>query len=125
MPAKKREKTKYTKTELKKFDKIIDQKLEQAQDQLDYYLNQIKELAHNEDAKVKGLNDGLGTVESERLHNMASRQKKLVQHLNNAKLRIQNDAYGTCRVSGKLISAERLKAVPHATLSIEAKQKSR
>ncbi len=125
MPAKKREKTKYTKKELKMFDKIIDKKLEEAQDQLEYYLNQIKELAHNDDAKVKGLDDGVGTAESERLHNMANRLRKHVQHLNNAKLRIQNDAYGTCRVSGKLISAERLKAVPHATLSIEAKQKAR
>jgi len=125
MPTKKRQKTKYTKRELKMFDKIIDQKLVQAQSQLEYYLNQIKDLADNDDTKVKGLDDGLGTVESERLHNMASRQRKLVQHLNNAKLRIQNDAYGICRESGKLISAERLKAVPHATLSIEAKQKSR
>ncbi len=125
MPAKKRQKTKYNKKELKMFDKIIDKKLIQAQDQLEYYLDQIKDMADNADAKLKGLGDGVGTVESERLNNMATRQRKLVQHLHNAKLRIQNDAYGICRESGKLISAERLKAVPHATLSIEAKQKSR
>jgi len=77
----------------------------------------------NQDNKIKGLDDGLSTFESERLTTMASRQKKHIQHLENALIRIENKIFGICRVSGNLISKERLKAVPHATLSIDAKQK--
>ena len=80
-------------------------------------------MAENPDSKIKGLDDGIGTVESERLTNLAVRQKNLIQHLENAKIRIKNKIYGVCRVTGKLISKERLRAVPHATLSIEAKQR--
>ena len=116
-------KTRYTDKELKMFEKIIDEKLGKAQEELDYYLSQINELAENDGTKIKGLDDGVGTIESTRLQQMASRQRKLIQHLNNAKLRIQNKVYGICRETGKLISKARLKAVPHATLSIEAKQK--
>lgn len=119
---KKVEKTRYTDKELKEFEKLIDGKLEVANEQLDYYLNQLKELAENPDAKIKGLDDGISTMESERITQMAARQRKLIQHLDNAKIRIQNKVYGICRATGKLISKERLKAVPHATLSIEAKQ---
>jgi len=117
------EKTRYSDDELKEFEAIIDQKLAKAKEELNYYLNQIKELAENDGTKVKGLDDGLGTIESTRLQQMASRQTKLIQHLNNAKMRISNKVYGVCRETGKLISKARLKAVPHATLSIEAKQK--
>lgn len=116
-------KTRYTDEELMEFDAIIDQKLQKATDELEYYRNQMSELAHNDDAKVKGLDDGIATVENERLIGMAARQQKLIQHLENAKIRIKNKVYGICRVTGKLISKERLKAVPHATLSIDAKQK--
>lgn len=115
-------KTRYSDKELEEFDSLIDDKLKVAHTQLDYYLNQLKELADNPDAKVKGLDDGLGTMESERISQLARRQKKYIQHLENAKIRIKNKVYGICRVTGKLISKERLKAVPHATLSIEAKQ---
>ncbi|MGA0283647.1 MAG: TraR/DksA family transcriptional regulator [Saprospiraceae bacterium] len=117
------EKTRYSDDELKEFEAIIDQKLAKAEEELNYYLNQIKELAENDGTKVKGLDDGQGTIESTRLQQMASRQTKLIQHLNNAKMRISNKVYGICRETGKLISKARLKAVPHATLSIEAKQK--
>jgi DnaK suppressor protein len=117
------EKTRYSDNELKEFEAIIDQKLAKAEEELNYYLNQIKELAENDGTKVKGLDDGQGTIESTRLQQMASRQTKLIQHLNNAKMRISNKVYGICRETGKLISKARLKAVPHATLSIEAKQK--
>jgi len=72
---------------------------------------------------VKGLDDGTGSAESDRITSMASRQQNLIQHLENAKIRIKNKVYGVCRQTGKLISKERLRAVPHATLSIEAKQK--
>lgn len=116
------EKTRYSNNELQEFEELIDKKLEKATSELNFYLNQINELAENDGTKIKGLDDGIGTLESSRLQQMASRQRKLIQHLNNAKLRIANKVYGVCRESGKLISKERLKAVPHATLSIEAKQ---
>ncbi len=117
-----RTKTRYSNKELKEFEALIDEKLSKAQEQLDFYLNQLADLADNPDAKVKGLDDGIGTAESERITNLAGRQRKLIQHLQNAKIRIKNKVYGICRETGKLISKERLKAVPHATLSIEAKQ---
>lgn len=116
-------KTKYNASERKEFGKLIDKKLEIANEQLNYYMDQIKEMSESPENKIKGLDDGISTVETERLYTMAARQKKLIQHLDNAKLRIQNKVYGVCRVTGKLISKERLKAVPHATLSIDAKKK--
>lgn len=118
-----KEKTRYTDTELAEFEKLIDDKLNVAHEQLSYYLKQIQELSENDDSKLKGLDDGISSVETERLYTMAARQKKLIQHLDNAKLRINNKVYGICRDTGKLIAKERLRAVPHATLSIEAKQK--
>ena len=122
-PQKQNTKTRYSDDELKEFDEIIDEKLTKARDQLEYYREQLSAMADNEDAKLRGLDDGISTGESERLMNMAARQQKLIQHLENAKIRIKNKVYGVCRETGKLISKERLKAVPHATLSIEAKQK--
>lgn len=116
-------KTRYSDRELQMFDKIIVGKLEKANEELNYYLNQIKELAEREETKIKGLDDGNGSLESERLQSLAARQRKLIQHLENARIRIQNKVYGICRDSGELISKARLKAVPHATLSIQAKQK--
>ena len=115
-------KTRYTDEELKEFDVLIDGKLDEARKQLEFYLKQLNDMADNPDAKVRGLDDGTGTAENERLTTMAARVQKHVQHLENAKIRIQNKVYGICRVSGKLISKERLRAVPHATLSIDAKQ---
>lgn len=117
------EKTRYSDDELVEFKEIIDTKLEKAQKQLAFYLQQLGEMADNQDNKIKGLDDGLSTFEAERLTTMASRQKKHIQHLENALIRIENKIFGVCRVTGKLISKERLKAVPHATLSIDAKQK--
>jgi DnaK suppressor protein len=114
-------KTRYSDEELEEFDKLIDEKLEKAKEQLQFYLSQLKDMSDNSDSKIKGLDDGISTSEAERLTNMAARQKKHVQHLENAKIRIKNKVYGICRVTGQLISKERLRAVPHATLSIEAK----
>lgn len=115
----------YSNKELTEFDAIIDQKIQQAEDQLKFYESQIEEMASNDASKVKGLDDGTSTVESERLQTLSVRQRKLIRHLENAKLRIKNKAYGICRETGKLISKERLKAVPHATLSIKAKERRR
>ena len=116
-------KTRYSNNELSEFQKIIEEKLIEAKKQLMFYKNQLSEMADNPDTKVKGLDDGLSTVENERLSSMALRMQKHIQHLENAKLRIKNKVYGICRVTGKLIAKERLVAVPHATLSIEAKEK--
>ena len=115
-------KSRYSDKELEEFDQLIDQKLIVAREQLEFYLKQLEDMAENPDNKIKGLDDGLSTLESERVSSLASRQQKLIQHLENAKIRIKNKVYGICRETGKLISKERLRAVPHATLSIEAKQ---
>lgn len=117
-------KTRYTDKELDFFRKLIDNKLEEAESQLEFYLSQIKSIGTNSDNKLKGLDDGTSTSETEQMYAMAARQRKYIQHLENAKLRIKNNIYGICRVTGNLISKERLKAVPHATLSIHAKLKS-
>ena len=117
-------KTRYGENELMEFEQIIDKKLEKSKQELSFYMNQLSDMADNPDSKVKGLDDGIGTAENERLTTMAARVKKHMQHLENAKIRIKNKVYGVCRVTGKLISKERLRAVPHATLSIEAKQQN-
>ena len=116
------ERTRYSDEELEEFDKLIDEKLDKAREQLDFYLSQLQDMSDNPDSKIKGLDDGISTTENERLTTLAGRTKKHIQHLENAKIRIKNKVYGICRVTGKLISKERLRAVPHATLSIEAKQ---
>lgn len=118
----KNEITRYSDSELEVFEKLINEKLTAARSELDFYMNQLQEMATNPDTKVKGLDDGLSTVESERLTTLAGRQRKLIMHLENALIRIKNKVYGVCRESGVLISKERLMAVPHATLSIAAKQ---
>jgi DnaK suppressor protein len=118
----KAEKTRYSDEELIEFRILIEQKLGKAKEQLRFYLEQMSEMADNSDNKIKGLDDGIGTAEGERLSDMAGRQRKLIQHLENALVRIRNKSYGICRETGDLIAKERLRAVPHATLSIEAKQ---
>lgn len=117
------EKTRYSDAELEEFKALIEGKKAKAEQQLQYYLGQLSDMADNADAKIKGLDDGITTMDNEIISNMAARQKKLIQHLDNALIRIQNKVYGICRETGKLISKERLRAVPHATLSIQAKQK--
>ncbi len=116
-------KTRYSSEELKEFERIVQQKLDKAQEQLEYYLGQLKSMHDNDDVKVKGLDDGTTAQELERISTYALRQRKLIEHLEKAQMRIKNGTYGICRQTGKLISKERLKAVPHATLSIEAKNK--
>lgn len=116
------EQTRYSDVELAEFKSIIEGKLTTAREQLEFYLNRLAEQTNSADGKVKGLDDGTSSMANEDTHNLANRQRKLVQHLENALLRIQNKVYGICRVSGKLISRERLRIVPHTTLSIHAKQ---
>lgn len=116
------QRSRYSDEELAEFEALILEKLESAKEQHIFYQTQLQELSENPDSKIKGLDDGISTSENERLTTMANRQKKHIQHLENALIRIKNKVYGICRVTGKLISKERLRAVPHATLSIEAKQ---
>ena len=116
------EKTRYTDEELDEFRVLIEEKVEKAKDQLRFYQQQIEDLADNPDSKIRGLDDGTGTAENEQLYQLAARQQKLIQHLENALIRVHNKTYGICRATGKLISKERLKAVPHATLCMEAKK---
>ncbi len=121
MDATTKNKTRYSDEELAEFRVLIEQKLEEAKKQLEYYKKQLAEMADNPDSKVKNLEDGTGSAEREQLTQLAARQENLIVHLENALLRIENKVYGICRKTGKLISKERLRAVPHATLSIDAK----
>lgn len=116
------EKTHYSDEELEEFRVLIVEKLKSAREELALYQQQLAERADNQDAKLKGLDDGTGTAETERLSGLASRQEKYIKHLENALIRIKNKVYGICRKTGKLIPKERLRAVPHATLSVEAKE---
>lgn len=122
MDSKSHDITRYSDEDLDEFRQIIEKKIERARGQLEYFEQQLKARADNPDAKVRGLDDGTGTAESEAISGMAIRQQKLLKHLENALIRIENKTYGVCRETGKLISKERLRAVPHATLSIAAKR---
>ena len=115
--------TRYSDEDLAMFESLINDRILKANEQLEYYKGQISELGDNDDSKFKSLGESTTAYDAERLYDLASRQRKLIQHLENAKLRIHNKVYGICRETGKLISKERLMAVPHATLSIEAKQR--
>lgn len=102
-------KTRYSDEELKEFEEVIQQKLHVAQAQLDSYLQQIKDNTSTND-KANGVEESIQSTENERLVQMAGRQKKLILHLQNAQLRIQNKVYGICRETGSLISKARLLA---------------
>ena len=114
--------TRYSDAELEEFRELITGRLQEAKKQLDYYLSQLAEQTNSEDGRKRGLDDGTHTHVSDGLQNQANRQRKLVQHLEYALMRIDNKVYGICRATGKLISKERLRLVPHTTLSIAAKQ---
>lgn len=116
------ERTRYSDEELEEFRILINEKLKQAKQQFDFYKNQLIESAEGDDSKLKGLDDGTTTMANEDMQAQAARQQKYVRHLENALIRIDNKVYGICRETGKLIAKERLKAVPHATLSIDAKK---
>ena len=119
------EKTRYSDEELQEFKDLINKKMEVARDELRYYQEQIRkqdEHGGDTDYKFTGLEDGSATVEKEYLNQMAARQLQYISHLEKALMRIENKTYGICRSTGNLISKERLKAVPHATLSIDAKK---
>ena len=119
------EKTTYTKNELEEFRKIILAKIESAQDDLDVLRSATANDSDNgtEDTSptFKQFEEGSSTLSKEENIKLAERQAKFIRNLSNALIRIENRTYGICRVTGKLIAKERLKLVPHATLSMEAK----
>ena len=118
------EKEKYSDAELQEFKELIEGKLVEARVDLEGLRNSLsyKDDHGTEDTSpsFKMMEDGSETLSREEMSNLAIRQEKFITHLENALTRIGNKTYGVCRVTGKLIPKERLKAVPHATLSIEA-----
>ncbi len=119
------EKTRYTDAELEEFRKLIIDKLDKAQKDYELLRNGITNLDGNDvmdtSPTFKVLEEGAATLSKEESGRLAQRQMKFIQHLQAALVRIENKTYGICRETGKLIPKERLRAVPHATLSIEAK----
>lgn len=118
-------KTRYSDKELQEFKALIVDRLESSRKELKYLheqINRTADVGSDDSNKFSGLEDGTGTSEKEYLSQMASRQITYIDHLEKALIRIANKSYGICRVTGKLINKERLRAVPHATLSIEAKK---
>jgi len=117
-------KTKYTDKELKEFEDLINEKLENAHKELSTLkasLTRDSDDSGDNFSSVKTLEDGADTAEKEQLSQLAGRQQKFVNNLENALVRIKNGTYGICIDTGKLISKERLRAVPHTQHSIEAK----
>lgn len=115
----------YSDSDLAEFKEIIMRKLDAAKKELNYLQGLITrkdEGGDMDDARYMTMEDGSVSMEREQLSQMASRQITFIDHLEKALMRIENKTYGICRVTGKLIDKARLRAVPHATLSIEAKQ---
>lgn len=119
------DKNRYSDEELMEFKEIILKKLEKAQADYEMYKNSITQNDGNDISDTsptfKVLEEGAATLSKEEAGKLAQRQQKFIQHLQAALVRIENKTYGICRETGKLISKERLRAVPHATLSIDAK----
>lgn len=118
-------KTRYSDAELDEFRDLINEKLKEAKEDLELLKGS---LSHNDDHGTNDtgrtfnmMEDGSDTLSREEIAQLASRQEKFIANLNNALVRIENKTYGICRITGNLIRKERLKLVPHATLSIEAK----
>lgn len=121
------EKTRYSDEELQEFKELILAKLEKAQKE---YESLRESVMNGEDNGVadtsptfKALEEGADTLEKEHMARMAERQRQFIRHLQTALVRIENKTYGICRVTGQLIPKERLRAVPHATLCVEEKDK--
>jgi len=119
------EKVKYSDAELGEFRILIQAKIDKAQHDLELiksaYLNDGNNGTDDTSPTFKSFEEGSSTMSKEANSALATRQEKFIRDLNNAMTRINNKTYGICRVTGKLINPERLKLVPHATLSIEAK----
>ena len=120
------EKTRYSDDELEEFRELIEEKLKVAQEDYDHTMDAVMNRDSNETDDTAptyhALEEGSEVQSKEQLMAMAQRQLKFVQGLKAALVRIENKTYGICRETGKLIPKERLRAVPHATLSIEVKK---
>ena len=116
---------KYSDEELEEFKELIQTKLERAKKELELLIDAFSHKDGNStddtSPTFKLMEDGAEVSSKEEIGQLAARQMKFIQNLENALLRIKNGTYGICRVTGKLIPKERLRAVPHATLSMEAK----
>lgn len=123
------EKTRYSDAELQEFKDIILKKIEKAESDLDLLREQFANDKNNgtddTSPQFKSFEEGSSVMSKESNSQLASRQEKFIRDLKNALVRIENKTYGICRVTGKLIEFERLKLVPHATMSMEAKLKQR
>lgn len=123
------EKIRYSDAELDGFRAIIQEKLDQSTHDLELirqtYMNDRTNGTDDTSPTFKAFEEGSETMSKEQNAQLAARQEKFIRDLRNAMMRIENKTYGICRVTGKLINPERLKLVPHATLSIEAKNKQR
>lgn len=119
------EKTRYSDAELIEFRALINEKIKKASEQLEMIQSSYKNDSNNgtDDTSptFKAFDEGSEVMSKEANSQLAIRQEKFIRDLKNALVRIENKTYGICRVTGKLINKERLKLVPHATLSIEAK----
>ncbi len=118
-------KNSYSNKELQEFKKIIVEKIQRAKEDLallkSAYANDADNGTEDTSPTFKAFEEGSTTLSKEENMKLAMRQEKFITNLKNALIRIENKSYGVCRVTSKLISKERLKLVPHATLSIEAK----
>ncbi|MGC4040807.1 MAG: TraR/DksA family transcriptional regulator [Flavobacterium sp.] len=123
------EKMRYSDADLAEFKEIILQKIEKAKADLDLiksaYMNDLNNGTDDTSPTFKAFEEGSETMSKEANSQLAIRQEKFIRDLKNALFRVENKTYGVCKVTGKLISKERLKIVPHATMSIEAKNLQR
>ena len=123
----KSKKTRYTDKELESFKKLIIKKIDQAKQDLDLlrsaYMNDSDNGTDDTSPTFKAFEEGSETMSKEANTQLALRQEKFIRDLKNALIRIENKTYGVCRVTGKLIKKKRLMVVPHATLSIDAKNR--
>ncbi len=123
------EKLRYSDADLAEFKEIIVKKIEKAQADLELiksaYMNDLNNGTDDTSPTFKAFEEGSETMSKEANSQLAIRQEKFIRDLKNALFRVENKTYGICKVTGKLISKERLKIVPHATMSIEAKNMQR
>lgn len=123
------EKLKYSDADLAEFKELILAKLEKAKNDLELiksaYMNDLNNGTDDTSPTFKAFEEGSETMSKEANSQLAIRQERFIRDLKNALIRIENKTYGVCKVTGKLINKERLKIVPHATMSIEAKNLQR
>lgn len=123
------DKLRYSDSELQEFKQLIQDKITKAENDLslikENFINNQNNGTDDTSPTFKAFEEGAETLSKEQNAILAARQEKFIRDLKHALIRIENKTYGICRVTGKLIAKERLKAVPHATLSIEAKNMQR